>query len=107
MPETAPSITCPRCERTSWNPNDIAAGYCGACHWWTSDKHLGSIDPPTDHVEQASNDAGHAANLAYLAVLRDAGYGPDHDTWPTPLVPSKILNRATKAGETARTAARP
>jgi hypothetical protein len=30
------SITCPRCGRTSHNPNDFAAGYCGACRDWTS-----------------------------------------------------------------------
>lgn len=27
-----PSITCPRCKRTSWHPEDIRTGYCGACH---------------------------------------------------------------------------
>lgn len=33
---TAPaSITCPRCGRTSHNPNDVREGYCGACHDWT------------------------------------------------------------------------
>jgi hypothetical protein len=31
-PET---FTCPRCHRTSWNPNDAREGYCGACHDWT------------------------------------------------------------------------
>lgn len=30
------SITCPRCGRTSWNPNDVREGYCGACHEWTN-----------------------------------------------------------------------
>jgi ribosomal protein L37E len=30
-----PSITCPRCGRTSYNPNDIREGYCGHCHDWT------------------------------------------------------------------------
>lgn len=30
-------ITCPRCERTSHHPEDEKAGYCGFCHWWTSD----------------------------------------------------------------------
>jgi hypothetical protein len=34
---TGPSITCPRCGRTSYHPGDIEAGYCGSCHWWTSD----------------------------------------------------------------------
>ena len=29
------SITCPRCGRTSYNPFDIAEGYCGNCHDWT------------------------------------------------------------------------
>lgn len=31
-----PSITCPRCGMTSYNPDDIREGYCGACHDWTS-----------------------------------------------------------------------
>jgi hypothetical protein len=29
------SFTCPRCGRTSWNPNDLKHGYCGACHDYT------------------------------------------------------------------------
>ncbi len=29
------SFTCPQCGRTTRNPNDIAAGYCGNCHEWT------------------------------------------------------------------------
>jgi hypothetical protein len=31
-----PSITCPQCHRTSYHPQDIQQGYCGACHGWTS-----------------------------------------------------------------------
>lgn len=31
-----PSITCPDCGMTSYHPNDIAAGYCGNCHAYTS-----------------------------------------------------------------------
>lgn len=31
-----PCYTCPRCHMTSYNPNDIAEGYCGNCHDWTS-----------------------------------------------------------------------
>ena len=30
------SVTCPRCGRTSHHPADVAHGYCGACHDWTS-----------------------------------------------------------------------
>ncbi len=37
-----PHFDCPRCGRRSFLPSDIAAGYCGACHWWTGDSLLGS-----------------------------------------------------------------
>lgn len=37
------NITCPRCGRTSWSPEDVKHGYCGHCHDWTSDP-LGSDD---------------------------------------------------------------
>jgi hypothetical protein len=30
------SITCPVCGRVSHHPKDIAEGYCGACHDWTT-----------------------------------------------------------------------
>ena len=29
---TASSFTCPRCNRTSHHPSDVAHQYCGACH---------------------------------------------------------------------------
>ena len=36
-PDARPdSITCPVCLRTSYNPTDIAEGYCGNCNDWTS-----------------------------------------------------------------------
>lgn len=38
-------ITCPKCRKTSHNPNDITNNYCGNCHWWTSDPHLAGINP--------------------------------------------------------------
>lgn len=34
--DTVTSITCPRCNRTSHHPDDIAQGYCSHCHDWTS-----------------------------------------------------------------------
>lgn len=34
--ETGPApFTCPRCARTSYHPQDLEEGYCGACHDWT------------------------------------------------------------------------
>jgi hypothetical protein len=32
----AQAITCLRCMKTSYNPDDIREGYCGNCHDWTS-----------------------------------------------------------------------
>lgn len=34
--ELVTRITCPRCGRTSSNPNDVREGYCGNCSDWTS-----------------------------------------------------------------------
>ena len=39
------TFTCPRCRRTSYNPNDARDRYCGACKWWTGDPTLGQFDP--------------------------------------------------------------
>ena len=33
-----PSITCPICNRMSYNENDIEHGYCGYCHAFTATK---------------------------------------------------------------------
>ena len=38
-----PSITCPACGRTSYNPHDIANQYCGNCHRFATSNTL----PPT------------------------------------------------------------
>jgi hypothetical protein len=35
-----PSITCPVCSMTSYNPTDIEMGYCGNCKGYT-----GVVDP--------------------------------------------------------------
>jgi ribosomal protein S27AE len=32
----AAAITCPACGMTSHHPTDIAEGYCGRCHDWTT-----------------------------------------------------------------------
>lgn len=34
------SFTCPKCGRTSYNPNDVSEGYCGNCHDWTADRDI-------------------------------------------------------------------
>lgn len=37
---TAPSITCPRCGKVSFNPNDVRSKYCGNCSRYHSDMNL-------------------------------------------------------------------
>lgn len=41
-PQVSASFTCPRCGRTSYNPNDVDEGYCGSCHDWTRDENARS-----------------------------------------------------------------
>jgi hypothetical protein len=38
------SFTCPDCGRTSHNPQDMAEGYCGHCHWWTLPVSEGAME---------------------------------------------------------------
>jgi hypothetical protein len=51
---TQPSITCPQCHKTSYNPNDVREGFCGYCHAWTSDPLL---DHPRIQQQQELRDA--------------------------------------------------
>lgn len=37
------SITCPRCERTSYNPNDVLNKYCGACFRFHPEKERATV----------------------------------------------------------------
>lgn len=61
-----PSITCPKCRMTSYNPNDIEQGYCGNCHDWTSPPAWKRDRGPTDLGDDPDGDlAGY-----------DGGYGP-------------------------------
>jgi ribosomal protein L37AE/L43A len=41
------SITCPKCGRTSFNPHDVRAGYCGSCNEFT-----GEVSGITDRSAQ-------------------------------------------------------
>ena len=50
----ARSITCPRCGVTSRHPCDIAEGYCGRCHDWTSEP----CAPGSAGFEMGSSSAG-------------------------------------------------
>jgi hypothetical protein len=34
-PVMEPCVTCPQCDLTSYNPNDVEWGYCGNCSGYT------------------------------------------------------------------------
>lgn len=80
------SITCPRCHRTSYHPDDIDTGYCGACHWWTSDPVLGAPEV----IAQAELDGP----LAPDARLDPAGYFEAHRELAARLAASHRMNIA-------------
>jgi len=35
------AFRCPVCDRVSYNPHDLAEGYCGACHAFTGPRSTG------------------------------------------------------------------
>lgn len=41
------STTCPVCSRTSYHPSDVAEGYCGSCHDWTTSPQ---VPKRTSHI---------------------------------------------------------
>ena len=48
-----PSFVCPRCGAKSFNPNDIAARYCGRCHAFVDDPpHSPGVQKALDHFWQ-------------------------------------------------------
>ena len=65
-------ITCPRCGATSHHPEDERQGYCGRCHWWTSDPQLGQLEPPG---EVALDEDYHPERVFGLLVVLLVFYG--------------------------------
>ncbi len=60
------SYTCPRCGRTSHDPNDVRERYCGNCHDWTQ---LGAVYPGTALRKAMAEHPDFVAE-----VLREMGY---------------------------------
>jgi hypothetical protein len=62
-----PSITCPICSRTSHHPEDVAQGYCGACHAFTRECASGGPrcrSTPTTIFGNIAFCAAHAEEIA-------------------------------------------
>jgi hypothetical protein len=62
------AFTCPRCGRTSHNPNDEREGYCGACHDWT-----GTSSPPAEVWAGAAEVLG----INVLTIENDGSEGAE------------------------------
>lgn len=70
---TAESITCPRCKRTSYNPNDIREGYCGNCHDWTTLVcALHGHEPIPPDAYRVCGECGHCFNTREDLLYEDA-----------------------------------
>lgn len=78
-----PSITCPRCQKTSYNPDDVANKFCGRCGYHADFPPMPSgarVGPPNvragelrtvlEKIRQSSSD-GMARKLAAGALRRD------------------------------------
>lgn len=83
----ADSFACPRCGRTSHNPNDGAEGYCGDCHAWTGNNVCAAVWPlaepsDADRAEGAVHSC--ALTVGHLGAHWCANDGDWHDPrlWP-------------------------
>lgn len=65
-----PCFTCPACSATSYNENDITAGYCGRCHWYTGDPLLAWQRPELFTAHGATPPARPAAVSRYRVDQR-------------------------------------
>lgn len=62
--QSEPSIKCPKCERTSFNPNDIEQGYCVNCHDWTTPARMqGDAGPEYYRRQQRIRDEENGRNF--------------------------------------------
>ena len=62
------AFTCPVCDRSSSNSNDLANRYCGACHWWTGNPDM--LEPWLDQQVRVGLVSVERAAKAYDLVLR-------------------------------------
>lgn len=71
MPSADASFTCPKCRRTSYSPDDIREGYCGACHDYSQSLH----GYEAEQRELAKLTSDEAQEIHELAMDTD----PEHD----------------------------
>lgn len=49
------TFICPKCNRVSHNPNDVAEKYCGACHLFVDEMATGSLGKGRGEMEEVIN----------------------------------------------------
>lgn len=72
-----PSFTCPNCQTISYNPNDIAQRYCGACHAFVddapgADRYRNDAFPPRPCDYCGRPYQGPAVYCSFSCALADA-----------------------------------
>jgi hypothetical protein len=84
-----PSWTCPVCEMTTHNPNDIREGYCGNCHAVTVGRtslkqhmawleSIGQVPGCTCRFQWKSLGRGHGQGWVRMNTAKDCPeHGPD------------------------------
>ena len=76
-----PSITCPVCDMTSHNPNDVTYGYCGNCHAFTGAHPAMLTRPlPFDEVESGMyfDRQGHPISFPRWVWLTEPEFAGDY-----------------------------
>lgn len=72
MTTDQPSITCPVCNMTSYNPNDIREGYCGNCNKWTTQVcYFHGVEPIPADAYRVCAECGHCYNTREDLVSED------------------------------------
>lgn len=76
---STPSITCPQCRMTSYNPEDVTRGYCGHCYAYTGAVEALVNRLPFDEVANGMyhDRQGHPITLARWTWLMEPSYNPD------------------------------
>ena len=69
------SITCPICQRTSYNYHDVVKKYCGACHRFTSEvgRELKASELEPDTVVIVSKEGRNTSITAWVKDVQKVG----------------------------------
>lgn len=78
-------FTCPRCEKTSYHPDDVRNGYCGHCHQFTGGMNLDGVAEMTSSAYNFCFPGGQHRGAMFLPLLGFKHFneiGRFRDAWP-------------------------